>query len=659
MKVHLDFETRSAVDLTKTGVHIYAVDPTTDVWCACYSIGDGPVQTWVPGQPPPQFPPDVEIHAWNAQFERVIWREVMVPVYGWPALPDEAFHCTMCAAYAMGLPGKLDQAAVALRAKIGKDSEGYSLMLRMCRPRKVMDDGTLVWWDDPERIARLVAYCARDVEVERLIGKALLPLSKPERSIYLLDQKMNDRGVHVDVPLVTTGIAIATEAKARLTKQMRKVTKGLATCSQPAKIIEFVQQLGVEMDSVAKAKLAEQLDEPDNYDELPELARTVLQLRREYAKTSVEKLPTLLAGTGHDNRIRGLLQYHGASTGRWSGRRFQPQNLMRPVMKLKAILLAIDVIMSMSADPRDLRPLEFMFGSPMAVLADVVRSTLTATPGHRLMSADYSNIEGRVLAWLAGEEWKVKAFADFDAGQGHDLYKLAYARSFGIDPTDVTDVLRQIGKVMELALGFQGGVGAFQTMAKNYGVKVSDERADELKVGWREAHPMTQQFWYDLEEAAFLAVLHPGRQYRVGAVTFLVSNNWLMLKLPSGRKLYYREPHIRAKKTPWGEMKDQVHYWGMNSYTRHWELCSAYGGLWTENIVQATARDIMAVAMLRLDAAGYNLILTVHDEIIVDQPANDDRSLSEMVAIMKTGPRWADGLPTAVAGWEGERYRKG
>jgi DNA polymerase len=424
MKVHIDFETRSCVELPDTGVHIYAEDPTTDVWCMAYALGDGPVQGWLPFEEAPEdlmiaIQGGAELHAWNAQFERIIWREIMVPRYGWPELDLERWHCTMAAGYAMGLPGSLDMAGHALRAGITKDKEGHALMMRMCRPRKVNPDGSIVWWDDAERVARLLAYCKRDVAVERMISGTILPLSKRERQTYLMDQRINDRGIRVDLPLVKTSIAISEAAKDKLNKQMRQATGGLVPkCSSVQKLIPFMQDRGVDISSVAKTTLAEKLDNAEVSDALPEVVHRVLWLRREYAKTSVEKLPTLLSGTSWDSRIRGLLQYHGASTGRWTGRRFQPQNLMRPTMKFKQIMTAIGVIMSMAGDPADLRPLEYLYGNPMSVLADIVRSTLIASPGAQLYSADYSNIEGRVTAWLAGEEWKLDAFKAFDAGTG-------------------------------------------------------------------------------------------------------------------------------------------------------------------------------------------------------------------------------------------------
>lgn len=313
---------------------------------------------------------------------------------------------------------------------------------------------------------------------------------------------------------------------------------------------------------------------------------------------------------------------------------------------------------------------------------------------NKLIAADYSNIEGRALAWEAGEQWKVDAFRAFDEGTGPDLYKLSYGRAFGIDPGEVSKPQRQIGKVMELALGYQGGVGAFQKMAVGYGVKIPDAEADQLKDKWRAAHPNVKRFWFDIEAAAVEAVESPGRNIECGKVLFRRHGSFLFLRLPSGRSLSYPYPRlepcvwlfkekkvlqedgtfkierqnkratvreVRAGNFPgWetsGEAPPQLTYKGTNSYTRKWEECKAYGGLLVENITQAVARDVLAEAMFRLEAAGYPVILTVHDEIVCEVPA-DFGSVDEMEAVMCELPAWAAGFPIAAEGWEGERYRK-
>jgi DNA polymerase len=371
---------------------------------------------------------------------------------------------------------------------------------------------------------------------------------------------------------------------------------------------------------------------------------------------SVAKSEALLRGMSADGRARGLLQFHAAGTGRWAGRRFQPQNLKRP--QIEDTDTAISILMAGDADL-----VEALYGEPLSVVGDCIRGMVAAPPGKKIVAADYANIEGRVLAWLAGESWKLDAFRAYDAGTGPDLYKVAYGRAFGIAPKDVSKPQRQIGKVMELALGYQGGVGAFQTMAVNYGVRLPDEEVEGLRDGWRSAHSAIKAFWWDLERAAIEAVENPGMTTAVRDIRFKVAGSFLFMRLPSGRFLAYAYPEIQPKTMPWkddrGEpvVKESLSYMGVNSYTRKWERCFAYGGLLAENATQAVARDILADAMPRLEVADYPIILTVHDEIVCEV-ASGFGSVEEMVSIMTTLPAWADGCPITAEGWEGARYRK-
>jgi DNA polymerase len=292
---------------------------------------------------------------------------------------------------------------------------------------------------------------------------------------------------------------------------------------------------------------------------------------------------------------------------------------------------------------------------------------IIAAPGASLYAADFSNIEGRALAWMAGESWKVKAFEAFDAGKGDDLYVLAYARAFGINPRNVTSDQRQVGKVMELALGFGGGVGAFQTMASGYGVEVSDERADELKTAWRDAHPNVRQLWYDVEAAAISAVRQPGRSIPCGKLAFKMAGSFLFLRLPSGRLLTYPYPKLREVTTPWGAKKIALTYKTTVSpatnrrivkdpgNSSNWARISTYGGSLVENAVQATARDVMAEAMLRVETAGYPVVLTVHDEIVSETAGGH---VDQFQSLVETAPAWAGGFPIAAKAWTGPRYRK-
>jgi DNA polymerase len=288
---------------------------------------------------------------------------------------------------------------------------------------------------------------------------------------------------------------------------------------------------------------------------------------------------------------------------------------------------------------------------------------LVAQEGHDFIAADFANIEGRVLAWLAGEDWKIQAFKDYDAGTGPDLYKLAYAKAYRLQPADVTKDQRQVGKVMELALGYQGGVGAFQQMARGYGVRIDDTQADEIKVKWREAHPKIKKFWYDLEDAAIGAVSSPGTTTRAGKIMFKQNGSFLWCRLPSGRCLCYPYPKVIEKKMPWTDyegrdvFKPALQYHGVDAVTKVWGEQDSYGGRTCENVTQAVARDILAAALLRLEQHGYNVCMHIHDECVCEVPKGWG-SVDEMCQVMSERPSWAPDMPIAVEGWRGSRYRK-
>jgi DNA polymerase len=692
--LHIDFETRSTVDIKRTGAYVYAEDPTTDLWCACYAFDDGPIETWRPGQP---CPDDIfdhvlaggVVYAHNAAFERVIWKHILAPRYGWPEPLTRQWRCTMTMAYAMALPGALEDAAPAAGIEHRKDAAGHRLMLQMSRPRKIKDqnylaeavrgyflrfgrngplqdansvakrewcrrnaESVLVWWDDPTKVERLIAYCRQDVEVERQLAKRLRPLKESELALWHLDQVVNDRGVHVDQALCHAAKAVVATTAERLDEEMRRVTDGAVTaCSNVGQLIGFVRGFGVDTESIAKDVIEELLAK-----DLPAPVRRALELRREAAKASVAKIDALLKGTSPDGRARGLLQFHAASTGRWAGRRFQPQNIKRP--SVEDVTDIIDTVLTGDADL-----VEALFDEPLTAVADCLRGMVAAPAGKKIVAADYAAIEGRVLAWLAGEQWKLDAYRAFDRGEGPDLYKVAYARSFSLDPKDVTKPQRQVGKVMELALGYQGGVGAFQTMAVNYGVKLPDAEVERIRDGWRASNPAIKQFWWGLERAAIGAVESPGTVTAVRDIRFKVAGSFLFMRLPSGRFLAYAYPEIQPKLMPWRNddgsevWKDSLSYMGVNSYTRKWERCFAYGGLLAENATQAVARDVLAESLPRLEAAGYPVILTVHDEVVceVDEAFG---SPSEMIALMTVIPPWLEGCPVVAEGFEARRYRK-
>jgi DNA polymerase len=692
--LHIDLETRSAVDLKKTGVYVYAEDPTTDVWCAAYAVDDEPVQLWTPGMSCPDAVLDAVMNDWpivahNANFEMALWAGVLGPKHGWPLPEVQQWRCTMAMALAMALPGSLDNAAATLGLDTRKDVKGYGIMMRMAKPRKVNPDGSIVWWNEPERLADLYAYCKQDVEVERELEKRLMPLSKSELDLWHLDQVINSRGVHVDEKLCLAAKAIVAQTQARLDAEMKAVTDyNVGACSNAVQLAQWVRAKGFPNESIAKDQIELLLAR----DDLPPDVRRALELRREAAKASVAKIDSLLAGMQRDKRSRGLLQYHAASTGRWGGRRFQPQNIKRP--KLKNVDLAIEAVLHGDVDVIDM-----MYGEPLSVVGDCLRGMIRAAPGNKIIAADYANIEGRVLAWLAGEDWKLQAFRDFDAGTGPDIYKITAAEILGVRPEDVTGEQRQgYGKVPELALGYEGGPGAFQTMARGYGVDVGStidqlkarvsldvlERAEGgwlsrgkmsgmsevnwraaeiIKLRWRDRHKATVKLWKALKEAGLAALESPGLTIEVGRLKLRKVGSFLWLRLPSGRALCYPYPKIVQKKTSWLDsdgnpiFQPTFTYKGVDSYTRKWTDCYAYGGLWAENVTQAVARDLMAEGVKRLEEAGYPVILTVHDEVVSEVPESFG-SVDEFCEIMTELPAWAAGCPVAAEGWAGERYRK-
>lgn len=710
--LHIDFETRSAVDLTKTGVYVYALDSTTDVWCAAFAFDDGPVQSWTPEQP---CPPDIidhvvsggEIAAWNANFERVIWRTILTRRYGWPEPALEQYRCVMVEALAMALPGKLENAAPAVGISEQKDAAGQRVMRQMMKPRKVaacpqcggngqdwegrLDTcaecgGTgqhLTWWDQPEKRERLVAYCAQDVQTERAIEKRLVRLRPIERKLWFLDQVANDRGVTVDTTLCNQAKTIVAETTAKLDAEMNEITGGeVFKCSNVQALAVWLKKQGVDTDSVAKDVITDLLIR----DDLTPAARRALELRQEAAKASTSKIATLLRGMNADGRARGLLQFSAASTGRWAGRRFQPQNLPRPDVEKEEVLRQVEAVLT--GDPA---LVAMLYGPPLTVVANCVRPMLVAPKGKDLLAVDFVNIEGRVVAWLAGEEWKLDAFRAFDAGTGPDLYLVSASGIYNV-PIAEAKPFRQVGKVSELALGFQGGPGAFAKMAKNYNLKVEtaygpvwesapstnrelaldawDQRgrrtgmkreawlaAELIKIAWRGRHPRIEALWKGLEAAAIDAVANPGKLTSYGRIKYRKAGSFLWCQLPSGRALCYPYATLIEKKTPWGKVVPAVRYKGVDTYTRKWGEKDFYGGLGTENVVQAAARDLLGEGMLRVEEAGYWVVLTVHDEDVseVDQGFG---SLEEFEDLMAVVPVWAKGLPVAAEGWRGARYRK-
>lgn len=445
----------------------------------------------------------------------------------------------------------------------------------------------------------------------------------------------------------------------------------------------LVEAHGIDLPDLQAATLQRRIDDPN----LPAAVRDLLSVRLQSSTTSTAKYKKLRAGTSSDGRLRGTLQFNGASrTGRWAGRLFQPQNLPRPYMRNRLIETGIDALKA-SVD-------DLVFDNTMELTSNALRGCLVAAPGKKLVVADLSNIEGRMLVWLAGESWKLKAFADYDAGIGHDLYALAYAKTFRTSPEVVMHNkefgdgnMRQIGKVLELAMGYEGGVGAFITFAAVYGIDLAEMAAkavipeeymaearqsyawhkmqkrpthglpekvwlacDAIKRMWRAAHPNVTALWRAFADACTSAVQQPGQTYTSRMLKVRRDGAWLRIRLPSGRFLCYPSPAL--------DDEGKLTYMGINQYSRKWSRLHTYGGKLAENVTQAAARDVLAAPMPAIDRAGYGIVLSVHDELLTETPDTDDFSSERLAELMTTAPEWATGLPLAAAGFEAYRYRK-
>lgn len=655
--LHADFETLSELDLPTVGLDNYARHPTTDVWCLAYAFDDEEVDLCEFFRRPGRCPLAIWDHvaagglviAHNAGFEFQIWNQICVPRYGWPKLALSQMRCTMAMANAMALPGSLERAAAAVGIANQKDAAGRRLMLQMCAPKP--DGG---WWDTPELRARLFDYAKQDVRTERDLAKRLMPLSEFAQQIWELDQKINFRGVYVDRKTVERTIDLVSLETKALDAKLKAVTGGaVSRTSENVRFVKWLRNRGIAAEGVTKNDVIELLKRKD----LTPNVRDALKIRKQAGKSSTAKFFVMLeALSARDSRLRGMFHYHGAHTGRWTGRKVQLQNLPRwpDEFGLEEAEEAIKILHTTPvADAA--RHIDFLYGAPLVVASYLLRAVLGAAPDHELMVVDFANIEGRVLAWLAGEQWKLDAFKAYDDGQGPDLYKLAASKIFNVSVADVSKDQRQVGKVSELACGYQGGVGAFQNMAKIYAVQMPDEQAEGIKSAWRLSNPNIVQYWYDLENAAVEAVLTPGKITSAGpfkrSVKFRRAGSFLWCRLPSGRALCYPYPSIKPRETPWGQMKDCLHYLhdGTEVHT--------YGGKLSENLTQAASCDILAEAMLRVENAGFPVVLHVHDEVGSEVKLGT-KDFAMFQALCSQVPSWATGLPVAVSGWTGKRYRK-
>lgn len=703
-----DTETYSECDLKTAGTHRYAEHPSTEITVAQWAVDDGEpvvVDCTEPGGTR-QYAlidllrdPSVTIVAHNSMFDRTLLRHC------WGLdIPVERWQDTMIKAMSHGLPGGLDKIGqiVGLEDDQAKDKRGRELIQLFCKPRpKGSKLRRATRETHPKEWAEFLEYSRQDIVAMRAIDKRLpnwnYRAGHPELGIWHLDQRINDRGVAVDTELAEAAIeAVALEQK-RLKTEVQEATNGLvSSASKRDQLLAFIcAEYGVDLPDMKADTLRRRVEDPN----LPEGVRLLLALRLESTKTSTAKYKALVNATSEDGRLRNTLQFAGAQrTARWAGRIFQPQNMPRPdiglvadhfqVSRKKAEDMLVDYL-DQGIEALKGGYADAVFDNVIGLTANAVRGCIVAPPGKKLVIADLSNIEGRGLAFLAGERWKLKAFADFDNGTGEDLYKVAYGRSFNIDPKEATGQKRQIGKVMELGLGYEGGVAAFLTFAAVYQMDLEDlaqavwatashEALDNaqgmwgwakkkkrtlgltmevyvacevLKTAWRDAHANTKALWAAAGEAVRLAIRNPGETFPIGQhLKARRDGAWLRIRLPSGRYLCYIHPDV--------DDEGQITYFGVNQYTRQWGRIKTYGGKLVENATQAFARDVLAYNMPTIERAGYEIVLSVHDELLTETPDREEFNADELGQMMATAPEWARGIPLAAAGFETTRYRK-
>ncbi len=673
--VTLDFETASLCDLKKSGAWRYAEDPTTEVlWLSWKPRGlKEAVFNWHPTLAPEmEFhlrtmveSPDVLFIAHNCAFEKAMWRCHMMPVYDWPDIPDERWHDTMAVCAMKVIPLDLDRAAMVMRLPHQKDKEGNALTKSLSRPQRK----TGAFDRSKQTLFRVGQYCGRDVLAQDALHQVVGWLTPEERKVWLLDQKINQRGVRLDTDFVAAARKIVRDGSALLEKEFIELT-GLKV-TQTVKLVEWCRGQGLDIPNLQKDTLAQLLgsesedaetedegaQEVDvvettlpSHDVLPDNVRRALTIRQLIGSASVKKLDRMEACVSSDGQARGLMQYHGAGTGRWAGRLLQPQNFPRGTLKN----INIDELVA-AIKTGDYQLIEMLYGPAVQVIVSSLRHAIIARKGRMICAGDFSTIELRVNLALAQQMDKLamlKAGGDAYIDMAEQIYKRPLNKKD--NPEE-----RQTGKTAVLGLGFQMGAPKFSIQKEmlQYDLDFAKEIVRVFREDWA---PRVPSNWYELEDAACETVW-TRRSHEAKGVTYALENGWLTARLPSGRKLWYRNPKPVKKAMPWdpADIRPAWTYEAMKM--GQWKTIDAYGGLLTENVVQALARDLMVHAMFLAEDNGFPVCLTVHDELVTEPEIGDPDKASRMLEdIMADSPDWARQMqiPVKAEAWAGERYRK-
>lgn len=639
----IDIETFSDVDLIKCGVYAYADSPAFEVLLFAYSF-DGEETQIIDLAQGEAIPAEVESAifddsitktAFNANFERTC----LSRFFGTQLSPD-SWHCSAVQAAMLALPQSLEDVGAVLGLDKQKMKEGKELIRYFCVPCKpTQANGGRIRnlpHHAPEKWELFKTYCKRDVDVEKAIRQKLrhFPIPESEMEMYRLDQEINDRGVLVDLALVHQAITCESLHKEIVTKRAYELT-GLENPNSVAQIKAWLTGRGMEIDSLSKKAVADMIQETDG--EVEELLKLSLLM----AKTSVKKYEAMERSVCSDRRVHGMLMFYGANrSGRWSGKIVQIQNL--PQNHITDLELARNLVKQGRFED-----VELFYDSTPNVLSELIRTAFIPKEGCRFLVADFSAIEARVLAWLSGEQWRLDVFASHGK-----IYEASASAMFHVPIEEITkgSPLRQKGKISELALGYGGSVGALTSMGA-LDMGLTEEELSPLVSTWRNANPHITQFWWDVDAAAVRAVTEK-RRTKAGRIIFEYKSGILFVMLPSGRKLAYVKPRMAVNKFG----RDRLTYEGI-SENKKWSRIETYGPKLVENIVQGTARDLLAEAMLRVEKAGYRIVMHCHDEIIAEVPEGFG-SVEDMSEVMAVQPEWADGLPLRADGYECAFYQK-
>lgn len=713
-RITMDFETYSKADIKKVGNWKYSEHPSTIVLCLYWSVDHNPTEHWIEGDPVPQALFDAmqevdEIEAHNMSFEYSIWLNVCIKKMGWPEMPFQKLRCSAALSRYHGLPGSLAGAAKALGNTEQKDTRGTFLIRKLCKPQKPrkvktqwplfnkemvdpafcefdFEDDTYSYWDDQEQeqvyqdtflrgkragegkfknhveideterlmdpvlLQELYDYCAQDVITERGIADALTPLPQSELKVWQLDLIINTRGVHIDIEMVEAARVIIKQAMLKYEKEAREIGQGtFETLNQREVVLKWIREQGYQLDDYTADSVRDALEDEDCVGDV----RRILELRLITSRTSVKKFDAIERALCDGNLMKGVLLYFGAHTGRWAGRLLQPQNLPRPTLKQPEI----DFLTSLLKTNIDLPLLEMLYSDVMDALVSCVRASIVPRKGNQFYCSDYSNVEGRVALWCSNDQKGLDIFRenrDIYIEMAMSIYQCSYEVVYD-NYKNGDGLMRRMGKLAILGLGYGMGPDKFQATAAGQKVMVEWDFAKDVVDTYREKFAKTKKLWYILEKQAIKAMENPGQAYGAGPITWKMKGTTLLCRLPSGRCLHYAEAQPRVKDTPWGEKKKVMTY--MQDDKGQWKRESTFGGKLLENIVQAISRDLLVFAMFNVEAAGYKITMSVHDELLTERPIGTG-SVKELDNILAQLPKWAGDMPIAAEGWEGMSFRK-